>query len=69
VRRGLPTGWIDLWLIPLGVVGALAGVAVRSWTRRWLHLDLAHLLGSVNAAVATAVTGQGGWQLLGPVLY
>jgi hypothetical protein len=69
LRRGLPTGWIDLWLIPLGVVGALAGVPTRVWARRWGHLDLARLLGSVVAAVVTAVVGQAGWQLLGPILH
>jgi len=36
---------------------------------RWLHLDLARLLGSASAAIVTAVIGQGGWQLLGLVLY
>jgi len=69
VRRGLPTGWIDLWLIPMGLVGALTGVAFRAWTRCWLHLDLARLLGSASAAIVTAVIGQGGWQLLGLVFY
>jgi len=69
VRRGLPTGWIDLWLVPIGVIGGLTGTAVRAWTRRWLHLDLARLLGSISAAVATAIIGQAGWQLLGPILY
>jgi uncharacterized membrane protein len=68
VRRGLPTGWIDLWLVPMGVVGALVGVAVRTWTQRWLRLDLARLLGSISAAVATAIVGQSGWQLLGLIL-
>jgi hypothetical protein len=34
LRRGLPTGWIDLWLIPLGVIGSLTGVVVRVWARR-----------------------------------
>lgn len=69
VRRGLPTGWIDLWLIPLGMIGALSGVVVQFWTRRWLHLDLARLLGSIGAAVVTAFIGQAGWQLLGLILY
>ena len=69
LRRGLPVGWIDLWLIPLGVVGALIGGVVQAWTRRWVPLHLTRLLGGVVAAVATAVVGQAGWQLLGPILY
>jgi uncharacterized membrane protein len=69
VRRGLPTGWIDLWLIPLGVIGALIGLVVQVWARPWLHPDLARLLGSIVAAGATALIGQAGWQLLGPILY
>jgi hypothetical protein len=69
VRRGLPTGWIDLWLIPLGTIGALIGMVVQVWVRRWLSPDLARLLGSTVAAGATALIGQAGWQLLGPILY
>lgn len=69
VRRGLPTGWIDLWLIPLGTIGALVGMVVQVGTRRWLRPDLARLLGSTVAAGATALIGQAGWQLLGPILY
>lgn len=68
LRRGLPTGWIDLWLIPLGTVGALTGAAVRAWTRRWLHPDLARFLGNASAAIITAIIGQSGWQLLTPIL-
>jgi hypothetical protein len=68
VRRGLPTGWIDLWLVPIGVVGAVTGVAVQDRARRRLSFTLARLLGSVGAALATAVIGQCGWQLLGPIL-
>lgn len=68
VRRGLPIGWIDLWLVPVGTVGALTGVAVRTWTQRWLHPDLMRLLGSISAAVVTALVGQSGWQVLGPIL-
>jgi len=34
VRRGLPTGWIDLWLIPMGVVVASgSGAPVRKHQR------------------------------------
>jgi len=69
LRRGLPTGWIDLWLIPLGVIGALSGVVVQFWTRRWLRLDPARLLGSSVAVGVTAIIGQAGWQLLGLILY